>query len=365
MPFSAPMTFRQNLMVPAHAPLLKPQHETFQLPALLRPILPAFYGSRDKAVQKARLEPGRSSPKQLRGLRVIFVPGYFDHLPDAVFLQRVGEAAEHGLAVLTASREQNYYCTPDVTLAGGGPGYFQPDWRRELPTLLLRLYVDLKEQEARENIPDRLVFLGHSKGGLLLHGLAVFAKACQQSSLPLLYQNFHSLEHVPVPVVESVARYLEGSRFVAIGTPFDGLDETVLRFIKRIQFNRFFCGATQYFTQDFLEQHYEKTGVAPEEIIHGVITTQPFRDGSGATLDFLTRSARRLVRPTRTVLYHGGSTVLEFGMILSRLDSGHDGMVAVSKRKFAHSLHLQGFNHGTQVGGKIADDVISFLQEVA
>ena len=179
-----------------------------------------------------------------------------------------------------------------------------------------------------------------------------------------MFAAYPGLQLVPLSVQAYVAPFLKKARFVAIGTPFDGLDKQVSNIAGRVQFDRFFSGTTEFFDVDFLNRHYEATHTSPENALHGIVTTQPFADQGSPLLGIMARSARRVFRPSRTLVYHGGLTAMESLMVLLGLGSRHDGLVSVSEREFLHSLHLNGFNHGTQVSGKIIDDVLKFTQEI-
>lgn len=355
---------RQKLLFPEeHAPLLAPRHVPLRPSAPVVGVIDAFSDGRHQESSGTTLSP---KPPVFPKSRFYFVPGYLDYMPPRGFLYGLDQAAGLGLAVLMASPDEHYHDDHRFTLAGGRDGYYLPDWRQELPTLVQRLYVDLRETEFKRGKPENLVFIGHSKGGLLLHGLAALARRVEQNNREAYFDVFPGLRAVPLHVIQYVGLALQGARFLAIGTPFDGVGEFVQHLAKVTQFDRFFGGTSQFYHPDFLRGHYAKTGVEPEEMIHAVVTTQPFAsDHSPSLVVLLARSALRMANPFRSTVYDGGISLFEVAGFFIAPDGFSDGLVEVSERPFRHREHFEGYNHLTQVGNDMAERVIKLLREIS
>lgn len=353
----------QKLLVPSeHAPLLIPRHTPIRPSSPVVGITSAFAGGRNSLSQKITVA---TKVPVFPQSRLYFVPGYMDYMPSPVFLNTLHQAAGHGLAVLMASPDEGYHDNHSFTLVGGRDGFYLPDWRRELPTLVQRLYVDLREAEFSGHKPEKLIFVGHSKGGLLLHGLAVLSKRVEGHNAQKLFDEFPGLQLVPAHVVQYVGQALLGAAYLAIGTPFDGVNPKIQRLARLSQFDRFFGGTSQFYHPDFLNAHYAKTGTEPESVIQAVITSQPFssehKPGMGK---LLFGSALRLANPFSPKIYDSGITLFDAAGHFMAPEGMNDGLVDVSPREFPHSTHLEGYNHITQVGDTTADKVIKLLREI-
>lgn len=353
----------QRLLVPEeHAPLLTPQHDP------QRPLKPVVAVMSAFSSGRHRLSSGLvASPRlpELPEARIYFVPGYLDYMPSEGFLHGLDQAAGKGLAVLMASPDEGYHDEHHFTLVGGRDGFYSADWRQELPTLVQRLYVDLRESEFKGNPAKNLIFVGHSKGGLLLHGLAVLARRMEANNVQALYDVFPGLHAVPAHVIQHVGQVLQGARFLAIGSPFDGVGKRVEHLARVTQFDRFFGGTSRYYNPDFLRAHYSQTGFEPEEVIDAVLTTSPFSsDQNLLSAATLAKSALRIANPFRPTIYDGGVSLFDVAGLFITPDASGDGLVEHSRRGFAHSEHFKGYNHLTQLDPAMARRVINLLREI-
>lgn len=331
---------------------------------MLRPFIDRFYEQRDRLANP--LDIPIQDPV-IKRTRTYFVPGFLNHTPHPGFLARLGQASQNGLAFVSVSDEAHYFDEDGYTLIGGKKKVYHPDWRHELATIIKRIYVDLMEQQAKGTPAEQNIFIGHSKGGLLIHSLAAFVKAEQTGHLGALRAYFPRLSDLPDAVLLPVLKAAAGATYLAIGTPFDGLNERTLRIAENAGFERLFGKTAHYFTRRFLEAHYRITDLDPADPdfgIHAVITGQPFDEESPVFWDFINRALLRARPSRRSVFYYGGVTLYDLGAILLGSDLNHDGLVTPSARRFAESLHLMGYNHVTLVGPNAADHVIEVLAKM-
>lgn len=367
---SMPVHPVQKLVLPdKHAPLLHPCHMPKQPAKPVVGMLNAFAGGRNGL--SARQIAAATRPPEFPDARVYFVPGFLDYMPSNGFLQRLHQSAGHGLAVIMASPDEHYHDRNGFTLVGGRDGFYTADWHAEIPTLIQRLYVDLREAEFTGHSPKQLVFIGHSKGGLLLHALGVIANHVKTHRLEKLYGIFPQLRSVPRQVIEYVGNRLNGhnstdeAKYLAIGTPFDGIGEPIQRLAKITQFDRMFGGTSKYYDPHFLKHHYTITGIQPEDVIHGVITTQPYDPGHKPSMSgLLIGSAARILHPFRPTIYNGGVTLFDAAAAIIDPGSETDGLVRSSERPFPHQEHYTGHNHLTQVGDDMAKRVIDLIRQI-
>lgn len=357
------MPFRQDLIRIDNAHLLHPSHETFRPLTALEPFLNRFYGQRDHLAQRETIPRGIA---QFAKTRTYFIPGFLNHSPHPKFLTTLSHASEHGLGFVSVSDEAHYFEKDDYTVIGGKAKVYHPDWRQELATVIKRIFVDLAEQEAKGMSPQSLIVIGHSKGGLLAHSLAAFVKAEKTGQIERLRALYPGMADMPDNVLQTVLTALDGAFYLAIGTPFDGLDQGVIEIAQKYGFERLFGKSADFFTQEFLDTHYDALDLLPDDPdhgIHAVITGQPFHSDSPVLRDFV-RRARQNMRPSkRSVFYHGGLTLYDLGVILLGSDLNHDALVAPSKRGFPASLHLTGHNHVTLVGPETPETVVQFIRK--
>lgn len=290
----------------------------------------------------------KTYPKHsLAATRMYFVPGFLDYVPQDSLLGHLAKIPEQGLALMTLSPDSNYLNLSDsLTFIGGQFGFYCEDWRQELATLIQRTHVDLQEQEARGRAPEHAVFVAHSKGGLLLHGLAIFAKAQREGRVQELERVFPNLKTVPDFVRADVARYLQGAFYFIVGNNFDGFPDGAMLCAKLMGTR----DLTKYYINSFLNEHYTATGLLPEDPqdgMDGVLTTQ----SANTVFDGVIKQGERWLIKPFSPLHNNMMAHLDWLSWISFLwgDGHSDGLVHGTSRLFPFSRHVAGFNHVEQL----------------
>lgn len=345
----------QQLLIPTNAHFLKSLHPS------RRELTPAYLWAE---TERHFLVPdfGFKKPSfTLPGTRMYFVPGFREYVPQDAQLRYLAQIPERGLALITSSPDENYIRQSDqLTFIGGRYGFYCEDWRLELATLIQRIYVDVKEQQALGKIPERAVFIGHSKGGGLLHGLAAFAKAHAEGNIARLNPVFPNLKNVPDFVQAEVAMFLRGAFYLVVGNSFDGFPDWVMVNARLMGTT----GLTKYYIKSFVEDHYAQTGLLPEDPVHGidaVLTTQ----AAHTVFDGMFKQGLRWFLKPFSPMHNNMMATMDWWSWVSALwgDGHSDGLVHAVTRTFPYSRHVAGFNHLEQLDGAFAPVLAETLRE--
>lgn len=345
----------QQLAVPSNARFLKPLHPSKPTltPAYLWAETERHFLVPDLGFKKSKLT--------LPGTRMYFVPGFREYVPHDDQLQYLAQIPERGLALITSSPDENYIRQSDqFTFIGGRYGFYCEDWRLELATLIQRLYVDIREQENNGARPERVVFIGHSKGGFLLHGLAAFAKAHAEGDVARLNPAFPNLVAVPDFVQAEVAKFLSGAFYLVVGNNFDGFPDWMMANARLMGTT----GLTKYYIKSFVENHYAQTGLLPEDPVHGidaVLTTQAAK----TVFDGMFKQGLRWFLKPFSPMHNNMMATMDWWSWISILwGNGYsDGLIHRASRPFPYSKHVAGFNHLEQLDGAFAPVLEEALRE--
>lgn len=344
--------YRQDLMNANHGELLRARHDVRDPSRLVRPFVDQYYHQRrstkieDHSFLRAKYDGA------LKGSRVYFLPGFLNYPLDPTMKATFGHLAEFRMAHIGTSGKQHYIQKNYYTIVGGKNPAYTPDWRDELPTVLLRIYVDMMEQRLRGNDIERPILIGHSKGGLLANAISAFAQG----------RKITGLEKISPYIVESLRLYFQNASYVAIGSPFEGLETRTETFARSLHFDRLFHGASRYFSEEFLDRHYENIGSHPADSMDLVLTSDPHLEND---VDFVTLikdlSRFKGVGADNLFLY-GGDLLFDLGALLLIEGSG-DALTTEYAKEYKNAHHLKGFNHMSQISKEAAEDVARLLLE--
>lgn len=260
-PFSPPMTSTASAM-----------HRPRPLPVIAR-AAEAYAIVRDRQdVRLPRCYPISPEHREFfKDHRLYFFPGFLNFTAGICFLDQFSVAVGKGAAFVSVSQGAIISQRGKHVMLGSGHAEYYGDWTRELATVIARVADDLKGMPA-EDRPKRLVVMGHSKGGLLVYALAALQKYYRENNGHIsekIRQKFTGMDELSRPDIELVLNALDYALFVAVATPFFGLDPNVLKYARLTQFDRIFKNASFYFSPDFLNNIYEVFGLnaGPTELV--------------------------------------------------------------------------------------------------
>lgn len=354
-------SLRQDLFYRSHAVLLNPRHASRYISAVTAPYLQFMEDGRRQTTSSSifRSNSMLRLARPLSRTRAYYIPGFLELAPDDEQITRLSQMAEYGAAILTQSPDASYINYPgNITFIGGPSGYYSDDWRTEVASLVQRLYVDLKEQEAKNCLPEHLIFVGHSKGGLLLDSLAALFKAKESGQLKNILATFPGLDQVDDGVLDFVACHLKGAFYFVVGNNMDGYDHNnpAIKIVTSLMHLSDPSVPSLPFQSDFLNQHYRASRLVPEDPEHGldgVITT---RYASGL-LTGLAKAWHRVFTNMFNPAYRWSMWSLD----LSAAFTDSDGMVPRATRAFVYKDHISGFNHAEQLGAMFAGELENAL----
>ncbi len=272
-----------------------------------------------------------------RGYGVVFLPGMYNHPPDPAWMNLTSAAFEHGGAVMSTavSGAMRGEAHELYSMIGENSRVLQPHWEMEIPIVIRRLAIALRDSRILGSA-EKLVFIGHSKGGLLAHALKVLQKVYEENggSIPQKFQDLYpGLEHVNSADLNEVMEVLKKSKVVLLASPIEGIDYNLL-----IELADHFLleGSAQGFDQERLLSYFEALGVGPELadlIVHsqmpGLLRSLIQISHPGNTLDGLAYRAVGL-------FFYGISFVM-------RARDG-DALIRTSKR-YTTKLLRRSYNH--------------------
>jgi len=203
---------------------------------------------------------------------LVFVPGLLNFFPSDEFFQQVSSMFGHGGVVIgIAAKNAKKSHHGLYSVVGGDERVIQPDWRLELPLLVKRLITALKDPQIEASHAKKFVFVGHSKGGLLLLALQALTQMANEGRLSDLQKArklFPGLDQIPFSDFRRLLGRLKDSQFYPYGTPVEGIPRTGL--VSGFD-TMLLQGSARYFTPEFMTQFFKDLGFGPEQataIIH-------------------------------------------------------------------------------------------------
>ncbi len=226
---------------------------------------------------------------------VVFLPGMYNHPPDPAWMNLISSAFEHGGVMLSTAVSADRLESHELySTLGENKRVLQPHWEMEIPIVMRRLAVALRDPSLLGRA-EKLVLIGHSKGGLLAHALKALQKVYVENGgvIPKkiidLYPGLEGLSDVDLHQVMSV---LEKSKMVLLGSPVEGID---YNFFIEVADHLLLEGSAQGFDRERLPGYFQTLGFGPEIadlIVHaqmpGLLRSLLHISHPGNTLDSLT-----------------------------------------------------------------------------
>jgi len=319
---------------------LKPLHAV-QQPPLVGRVVASYCDQRDKILNSAVKKDYRFLPERMRfpATRAYVIPGFLGFRPPRAYLDEIASAFEHGVAFVSVSDEATLWQDGRHLILGGPKPAVQPDWPLEVATVLSRILADqilqklLAARDGREP-PSRIALIGHSKGGLIVHGIAAAARLAKTGRWETLFKVFPNLQAIDHKDLENLLHKLEEANKFAIATPFDGIGKKALLAARASGFTWLFAGAEDRFSPDYLEKYYDTLNFDPTEGLDAVV----FASLSNSDLPNRAGFANPFVAIADYAFHLGGAT----------LASGEsDGLVDGQSRVFASRIMIPNQTHLT------------------
>jgi len=297
---------------------------------------PFFLSTITDSYSKPRRNPPKRSPRDTENLRakiwgshdlhqsqryqntfkdaaLVFIPGLLNFFPGDDFFNRASAFFGHGGLIIGVSKNDTNTSHHGLySVVGGDSRVLQPDWRTELVLVVKRLTLALRDPRVEASTAKELVFVGHSKGGLLVQALSALAKIADKgnagSRLHDLKKKFPGLNTIPLADILYLGERLSNAQFYLYGSPIEGIER---RGVVSVFDNLLLKGSANHFTPDFIRRFFEDLDHSPLEanaIIHAqkapTLSGTVSVDKNHPTLfsGVLTRAAR--------VLFHGAAHLI-------------------------------------------------------
>ncbi len=198
-------------------------------------------------------------------LGFVFLPGMYNPPPDPAWMSLISAAfGRGGLVISTAPGRDRIMRQGLYTMLGENTRVLQ-DYEREVPMVFRRLALALRDPAILGGI-EELVLLGHSKGGLLCHGLKAIHQAyvANGSRIPdFIHKLYPGLSDISPPDIQLVMSVLGRSFFSALDWPIEGISYTLpVRAVDRLLLE----GIAEGFETERVDRYIHATRLHPDEM---------------------------------------------------------------------------------------------------
>lgn len=198
-------------------------------------------------------------------LGFVFLPGMYNPPPDPAWMSLISAAfGRGGLVISTAPGRDRIMRQGLYTMLGENTRVLQ-DYEREVPMVFRRLALALRDPAILGGI-EELVLLGHSKGGLLCHGLKAIHQAyvANGSRIPdFIHKLYPGLSDISPPDIQLVMSVLGRSFFSALDWPIEGISYTLpVRAVDRLLLE----GIAEGFETERVDRYIQSTRLHPDEM---------------------------------------------------------------------------------------------------
>lgn len=300
---------------------------------------------------------------------VVFVPGLLNFFPGDDFFKTLSSVFGHGGLIIGVAAKYGATSHHGVySVVGSNNLVIQPDWRTEMVILIRRLIMAFNDPQVPASRAQKLVFVGHSKGGMLVHGLqalALFASTPQSDkNLLKVKKLFPGLDSIPLKDFHLLLDRLQNAQFFLYGAPVEGIERKgIVSVVDRFFLQR----SAKYFTPEFMAKFFDELDhplAQAEAIIHARKDSQ-LRDvlkTDSPLPSFIGNAVTTVAR----LLFHGGGYLIDahqgdgliqepFSLLddprLQILATNSDHLQMVETRKAAKALleilddHVSNRNH--------------------
>lgn len=352
----APLAFDPERAV---APAL---HNEIQLPRIITFSTNSYVRGRDSAYL-ARPHGVNADPVHRTALKdfgVYTLPGWGNFAFGAEYSDYAHNAAGRGLHHISVAKDGRIAERGRHTLIGSPRTALAAEWTHEFPTVVYRTWYArrLKEHSAGTP-PERELFLGHSKGGLLVYLLACLARHYRAGTLDVFAAELKDasgrpvLAGVPRKILADVGRELQDAVFGALGSPLYGINPEFASIadlgVGHFSFNGLTGNSAAYYAPHYLSAVHLAAGFKPHEVMDFVVTSAlaPLPSGVIGPLG----NGARLLGGAVTSPFRTGRQLLFNGLSrFAKPDLRHDGVAPADyPEPFEHHLRLTDVTHTDQV----------------
>ncbi|MBF0105555.1 MAG: hypothetical protein HQM16_09550 [Deltaproteobacteria bacterium] len=345
-------------------------HEPCKLPRIITLPIDTYVHRRDRSELISPSIPA-VDPVQRRALRafgVMTVPGWGNFTFGARQLNFIQETTGHDVTHVSVSKDGAFTKRSHFNMIGRAEAALSPEWISELPTVIYRIWyakrlqrhdheID-KQVPIHNNIPERHIIMGHSKGGNLVYVLACLRQSYRDGTLNNFVARLKNeagrqiLKDIPFEVIEETAKGLCDDILGALGAPLYGIQGEFFRFAERhvlsVGFNRMTGNSAHFYTEDTMRRLHQMTGYKPNEVLDFVETTEVMN--FNGIQDMVCSGAKYMIQLARSPLIDGANVMFRgLGKVIAS-KTRHDGVSpATYPDPFEHHIHIPGITHLDQV----------------
>lgn len=343
------------------SPLAKPYCDLRRFTQVLDPSQKARL--RSELLAQLTDEESHWAHEAFRGAALVVLPGLLNYSPSNECMNLLTAPFGHGGIFVSVAQDEGVITDRGLfTMVGGDVRALHPDWRGELALVIDRLAHVLQDTSRPHHKSERLVFLGHSKGGLLTHALAALVRHYDylrhDGTFPeTIYRIFPGLSLVSRSSVVCVMNYLKDADFHLLASPVEGLPSNL--FLGAFDL-LFLNTAVQHFSPEFIRNHFETLGFGPDIVDSLMTSDRPSTFKRAVQDDSGVKSAWGLVASKATrAIFHGAAHFVKA--------APGDGIVPALKGEYPNAFRLPGqFDHLQQLESpQAARHMLGRLTQVA
>lgn len=254
---------------------------------------------------------------------IVFIPGMYNQFPDPTWMNLVSSAfGKGGVVVSAAVGEDRVYAEDLYATVGENRRVLQPHWQMEVAHVLRRINLALKDPALFQNT-DRLVILGHSKGGLLTHALKALQliyEANQNSFPEKFHRLYPGIQDVSPEDLGRVMEVLKKSKFVLLGSPVEGIDYNLL-----VELTDYLLleGSAKGFDRRELLPYFDSVGIDPRRVDLIIHSRMPSLVQSLFRMSHPGNTLESLAYRTTGLLFYGISFLMRARQGDALLDTPH------------------------------------------
>lgn len=206
---------------------------------------------------------------------VVFIPGMLNHAPDPDWMNQMSAAFGKGGLVISAAMGRDEVQHHSLySIVGENTHVLQPHWEIEVALIIRRLAQSLQHPRIFKGV-DKLVIVGHSKGGLLNHALQVISENYHANGgfiSPHLHDLYPGLDAIHPETLRPVMEVLRRSHSVLLGSPVEGVDYSLpVQIVDYLLLE----GSAHGFDPRRLADYFNRAGLSADEVGIVIHTKMP------------------------------------------------------------------------------------------
>ncbi|MBI2336927.1 MAG: hypothetical protein HYU97_09240 [Deltaproteobacteria bacterium] len=256
-----------------------------------------------------------AAPRFMPGTKMVYLGGLGNIFPRSLFLDEMHRLSGHKVVVVSTAKGRHRVQENDShAIVGPYKHHSDSSWNRRVAMVVERLNEAIEAGHFDDPTIKRIIFWGHSMGGLLNFALGVIAQTARVDGvLPdRIYREFPGLSKVHLHKISAVANLVRRGKLVGVGDPLEGVPVPFwLRAVDYVATG----GMHRPFKPTYLEKVYERTGFQPNQVLdlsihtrlNGVRARPRSGNGDDSWMDYLGDTAFRGVS---VVLNNDGDRVV-------------------------------------------------------